>query len=92
MTIYETLVRAREKIDAPEKWCQHRGHVDSRVCAAVAIDAATCFGVDTYAAWVFVSDYFGRGNVSAWNDSCPSHAAMLADLDRVIEEAKRQGV
>lgn len=90
MSTYEVLVKARELIEDPQKWCGHGWGNSRRRCAVHALDdvapslahrALACREV------VRLVDPKARGSwgvqLGNFNDS-HSHAEVLAAFDRAI--------
>ena len=88
----EILVKARERIDAPEKWCQGHFVDGERRCAEGALHWVTS---ENYAlsgrpyanAWRYLKLACGEGIVR-YNDN-HTHAEVMVAFDRAIELARR---
>lgn len=100
MTIHEILLKAKERISKPSRWCKHWSISDDgrRICAATAIGwAAGCQGpLSRYSveALTALSALAGVSGVnSQWSDydrvayrNGESHKAVMAMFDRAIEQ------
>jgi hypothetical protein len=86
------LVRARARIDTPEKWCHVGGWDGERVCSVVAIcEARRGVGVnrdvleEALDALRVAAGLGPDDDVATWNDAPErTHAEVLAAFDRAL--------
>src|ERR1044072_23054 len=87
----QTVARAKELIDTPDKWCQFWYESNGRMCFLMALNKVSSYSeyghalalLDSHLPHDFLPDDSRRGRIAGFNDSNP-HEQLMKWLDTVI--------
>lgn len=92
MTIKEQLIKAKELINTPEKWCQYSYSNNGQCCMSGALLKVGCrntYHDSTYHLLQQVIGIDGKMSLAEWNDqSDREHSQVMEAFDKAIALAE----